>query len=123
MTPEQVAAFTISNDYYMWSGVILGLILGGSFKFALNIFANRFERPRRIKFRHLQGREERKDNFEYLYLYRGDYYTLEQRDFLQKEHFKKIKATTPFDLKFFFVFVLVVVTMTVFFIKSVDLGI
>ena len=123
MTPEQVAAFTISNDYYMWSGVILGLILGGSFKFALNIFANRFERPRRIKFRNLKGREERKDNFEYLYLYRGDYYTLEQRDFLMKEHIKNIKAITPFDIKFFLIFAFLILFMTSVFIANYTLGI
>ena len=123
MTPEQIASFSAVNDFYMWGGVILGLFLGGAFKNVLNIIVNRFERPRRIKFRHLQGREERKDNFEYLYLYRGDYYTLEQRDFLMKERIKNIKAHTNFDLKFFFVFALAIATMTVFFFKTVDLGV
>lgn len=123
MTPEQIAAFSISNDFYMWSGIILGLILGGVFKTVTNLIANRFERPRRIKFRHLQGREERKDNVEYLYLYRGDYYTLEQRDFLQKQRLKNIKSISRFDLKFFFMFALVIALMTTFFISNVTLGI
>lgn len=123
MTNEELAAITISNDFYMWGGVILGFILAGTFKTVSNLIANRFERPRRIKFRHLQGREERKDNVEYLYLYRGEYYTLEQRDFLKKEHLKNIKSITRFDIKFFLIFALFIAAMTVLFLKTVGLGI
>lgn len=123
MTPEQIAAFSISNDFYMWGGVILGLILGGVFKTVTNLIANRFERPRRIKFRHLQGREERKDNVEYLYLYRGDYYTLEQREFLEKQRLKNLKQITPFDLKVFLVFGFFLAPLIIFFIANLTLGI
>jgi hypothetical protein len=91
MTPEQVAAFSLANDFYMWGGVILGLILGGVFKTLKSFLDSHAQRPRRIRFRNLNGRHERKDNFEYLYLYKNEYYTLEQRDFLIKEHLEEMK--------------------------------
>ena len=100
MTQEELAALTISNDCYMWGGIILGLLLSGSLKNILNILAYRFERPKRIRFRNMNGRHERKDNFEYLYLYKNEYYTLEQRDFLLKERLKNIKSVSRIDKKF-----------------------
>jgi hypothetical protein len=42
MTQEELAALTISNDCYMWGGIILGLLLSGSLKNILNILAYRF---------------------------------------------------------------------------------
>ena len=105
MTPEQVAAFSLANDFYMWGGVILGLILGGVFKTLKSFLDSHAQRPRRIRFRNLNGRHERKDNFEYLYLYKNEYYTLEQRDFLIKERlkkFKQIKSPFIFFLPVFF---------------------
>ena len=122
MTPEQIAAFSISNDFYMWCGVILGLILGGVFKTLKSFLDLHIQRPRRIRFRNLNGRHERKDNFEYLYLYKNEYYTLEQRDFLIKERLKNIKPKR-FDFAFFFVFALLVAVMTFVFFNNVDLGI
>lgn len=101
MTPEQIAAFSISNDFYMWGGLILGLILGGLFKTLKSFLDLHIQRPRRIRFRNLNGREERKDNLEYLYLYKNEYYTLEQRDFLIKERLKKFKQMKS-PLSFFF---------------------
>ena len=122
MTPEQIAVFSATNDFYMWGGVILGLIISGFFKHFLNVLTHRFERPRRIRFGNLNGRHERKDNFEYLYLYNGSYYTLEHRDFLQKERLKKLKYPINFDFIFFlFVcFSLIVSVIYVFF--NTDLG-
>lgn len=104
MTPEQIAAFSISNDFYMWGGVILGLILGGVFKTLKSFLDLHIQRPRRIRFRNLNGRAERKDNFEYLYLYKNEYYTLEQRDFLVKERIKKFKQVKS-PLSYLFPFV------------------
>jgi hypothetical protein len=75
MTQEELAALTISNDCYMWGGIILGLLLSGSLKNILNISCISFQRPKRIRFRNMNGRTERKDNFEYLYLFKGEYYT------------------------------------------------
>jgi hypothetical protein len=123
MTPEQIAAFSISNDFYMWGGVILGLILGGVFKTLKSFLDLHAQRPRRIRFRNLNGRAERKDNFEYLYLFKNEYYTLEQRDFLVKERLKNIKATKPLPFTFFFLFALVIAFMTYFFFSNVSLGI
>ena len=37
MTAEQVAVFSATNDFYMWGGVILGLIISGFFKHFLNV--------------------------------------------------------------------------------------
>ena len=121
MTPEQLAAFSISNDFYMWAGVILGLTLGGFFKHFLNVLVHRFERPRRIKFTYLND-SEKQDKAQYLYLYNGSYYTLEHRDFLQKERLKKLKYPINFDFIFFlFVcFSLIVSVIYVFF--NTDLG-
>lgn len=106
MTPEQIAAFSISNDFYMWGGVILGLILGGVFKTLSSFLYSHVQRPRRIRFRNLNGRHERKDDFEYLYLFKNEYYTLEQRDFLVKERLKKFKQMKP-PLSYFFPFLFV----------------
>ena len=124
MTHEQVAVFSVTNDFYMWGGVILGLILGGVFKTLSNIIANRFERPRRIRFGNLNGRHERKDNFEYLYLYNGSYYTLEQRDFLIKEKMKNFKQLKdPFTIFYpIFCFVLMCLAVTYFFINFQSFG-
>lgn len=101
MTPEQIAAFSIFNDFYMWGGVILGLILGGVLKTLKSFLDSHIQRPRRIRFGNLNGRHERKDDFEYLYLYKNEYYTLEQRDFLIKERLKKFKQIKS-PLSFFF---------------------
>jgi hypothetical protein len=106
MTPEQIAAFSISNDFYMWGGVILGLILGGVFKTLKSFLDLHLQRPRRIRFGNLNGRAERKDDFEYLYLFKNEYYTLEQRDFLVKERLKKFKQMKS-PLSYFFPFLCV----------------
>lgn len=120
MTPEQVAVFSATNDFYMWGGVILGLTLSGFFKHFMNVLTHRFERPRRIKFGNLNGRHERKDNFEYLYLYNGSYYTLEQRDFLHKERlnkFKQMKSPVSFDSIFFLVVCFCLMLSLIYFIS------
>lgn len=82
--------FAFANDVSVWGGTLLGLAISGVLSKALNFF--NYYPPRRIKYRNLNGREERKDNFEYLYLFKGSYYTLEQRDFLRKEQLKKLKG-------------------------------
>ena len=121
MTSEQVAVFSATNDFYMWGGVILGLIISGFLKHFLNVLTHRFERPRRIKFTYLND-SEKQDKAQYLYLYNGSYYTLEHRDFLQKERLKKLKYPINFDFIFFlFVcFSLIVSVIYVFF--NTDLG-
>lgn len=129
MTPEQIAVFSVTNDFYMWGGVILGLMISGFFKHFLNVLTHRFERPIRIRFGNLNGRHERKDNFEYLYLYNGSYYTLEQRDFLHKQRlkkFKQIKSPLSFDSIFFVVVCFCLMVSLIYFISfelfNTDLG-
>ena len=118
MTSQEIAAFTISNDFYMWAGLILGLVISGFFKTLLNFASHRFERPRRIRFRNMNGRHERNDNFEYLYLYKNDYYTLEQRDFLVQERLKHLRSISPLDIKFITCFssFLVISIITIFYL-------
>ncbi|WP_213066314.1 hypothetical protein [Acinetobacter sp. AM] len=111
MTVQELAAFNALNDFYLWGGVFLGLIISGFFKSLLNFSAHRFERPSRIRFRNMNGRAERKDDFEYLYLYKGEYYTLEQRDFLIKQRFKNIKSVSRIDSKFIVVSILFICSM------------
>lgn len=101
MTPEQFAQFTIFNEFNFYGGLLLGLIIAGFFKSLMSFFYSEVQRPRRIRFANLNGRAERKDNFEYLYLYKNEYYTLEQRDFLIKERLKKFKQMKS-PLSFFF---------------------
>ena len=101
MTPEQFAQFTIFNEFNFYGGLLLGLIIAGFFKTLMSFFYSHVQRPRRIRFGNLNGRAERKDNFEYLYLYKNEYYTLEQRDFLIRERLKKFKQMKS-PLSFFF---------------------
>ncbi|MEG0197097.1 MAG: hypothetical protein RR878_12625 [Anaerorhabdus sp.] len=101
MTPEQFAQFEIFNQLNFWGGLFLGLIIAGFFKTLKSCLNSHVQRPRRIRFGNLNGRAERKDDFEYLYLFKNEYYTLEQRDFLLKERLKKFKQIkSPFS--FFF---------------------
>lgn len=121
MTDAQIAAFTVSNDLYMWMGIILGLILSGVFKTVRSFLLVHYQRPRRIRFRNLNGRTERKTDFEYLYLFKGEYYTLEQRDFLIKERLKNIKSISKFDVKFCVLFIcmcLSFICLTIYFALS-----
>lgn len=123
MTVQELAAFNALNDFYLWGGVLLGLFISGFFKSLLNFSSHRFERPRRVRYRNMNGRAERKDDFEYLYLFKGEYYTLEQRDFLIKQRLKHLKSVTPFDFKFLIIFVLIFFIMTILFFKYFQIGI
>lgn len=96
--------------YVFMSGVVFGVFFFGRLVDSIDRLSIRFRRPKRIRFRNLNGRHERKDNFEYLYLFEGEYYTLEQRDFLVKERLKDIKKFSP-------LYVLPVVLFTFFIIS------
>jgi hypothetical protein len=106
MTPEQFAQFTIFNELNFYGGLLLGLLIAGFFKTLMSFFNSHVQRPRRIRFGNLNGRVERKDDFEYLYLFKNEYYTLEQRDFLVKERLKKFKQM-KYPLSSFFPFLCV----------------
>lgn len=70
MTVQELAAFNALNDFYLWGGVLLGLIISGFFKSLLNFASHRFQRPTRIKYRNMNGRHERGDDFS-IYIYSG----------------------------------------------------
>ncbi|WP_215895656.1 hypothetical protein [Acinetobacter bereziniae] len=107
MTPEQFAQFTIFNELNFYGGLILGLLTAGFFKTVKSFLDHQVQRPRRIKYRMLQGKTEKKTDFEYLYLFKGDYYTLEQRDFLIKQRLKDIKQFKPFYFSFFILLLII----------------
>lgn len=118
MTPEQFAQFTIFNELNFYGGLLLGLLIAGFFKTLMSFFYSNVQRPRRIRLRNLNGRHERKDNFEYLYLFENEYYTLEQRDFLIKERVKNIKPKFLSPLELLFVFLLLFLAIFYFFFQT-----
>lgn len=118
MTVQELAAFNALNDFYLWGGVLLGLIISGFFKSLLNFASHRFQRPTRIRFRNMNGRHERGDDFEYLYLFRGEYYTFEHKDFLQKERLKNIKSQTKINSSFIFLIICFLASILVNFYLS-----
>lgn len=61
-------------------GVILGLFVSGLFSNILNVLSYRFERPKRIR-----------TETGYLYLFKGKYYPIEQRNKLIEESRKRFK--------------------------------
>ena len=107
MTPEQFAQFSIFNELNFYGGLFLGLLIAGFFKSLMSFFYREVQGPRKIRYRMLQGKVEKKTDFEYLYLFKGEYYTLEQRDFLIKERLKDIKKFSKFNysILFFILFI------------------
>lgn len=61
-------------------GVILGFVVSGLFSNVLNTLSYRFERPKRIR-----------TETGYLYLFKGKYYPIEQRNKLLEESRKRFK--------------------------------
>jgi len=107
MTPEQFAQFSIFNELNFYGGLFLGLLIAGFFKSLMSFFYREVQRPRKIRYRMLQGKADKKTDFEYLYLFKGEYYTLEQRDFLIKQRLKDIKKFSKFNysILFFILFI------------------
>lgn len=118
MTVQELAAFNALNDFYLWGGVSLGLFISGFFKSLLNFASHRFQRPTRIRFRNMNGRHERGDDFQYLYLFRGEYYTFDQKDFLQKERLKNIKSQMKINSSFIFLIICFLASILVNFYLS-----
>ena len=85
MTPEQAflqaTEIAIVNDYYFYTGLFLGLILTGAIKVVLGFIGDRMQYPRRIKFSSTNGNTPD----EYLYRWRGRYYTADQYHFLRSK--------------------------------------
>lgn len=127
MTPEQSAVFSVTNDMYMWFGIILGLLISGFFKTLISFLTHRIQRPRRIVLRNLNGKTEKGTSQEYLYLFKNEYYTLEHRDFLIKqriENFKrKPRLFSPLELIFVFSLLLLAVIYFSMIIQNYRFGI
>lgn len=68
LTVADAAAFSAVNDFFLVMGIALGFIISGFLKHIFNIFANRFERPRKVKV------SINSDRYEYFYLLEGKYY-------------------------------------------------
>ncbi|MEQ1102677.1 hypothetical protein AC056_18240 [Acinetobacter genomosp. 33YU] len=66
------------------AGAILGFITSGFFSNVLNVLSYRFERPKRIR-----------TETGYLYLFKGKYYPIEQRNKLIEESRKRYKHLSP----------------------------
>ncbi|AZN69123.1 hypothetical protein DX910_13585 [Acinetobacter haemolyticus] len=95
----QIVTELLKSFNPVFIGVFLLGLLSGVFFFgrlidSIDRLGERLRRPKRIRFRNMNGRHERGDNFEYLYLFNGEYYTLEQRNFLveqQRSKYRKFK--------------------------------
>ncbi|ENX04613.1 hypothetical protein [Acinetobacter courvalinii] len=92
----QIVTELLKSFNPLFSGVFLlglftGVFLFGRLIDSIDRLGERLRRPNRIRFRNMNGRQERGDNFEYLYLFRGEYYTLEQRNFLVEQQRSKYR--------------------------------
>lgn len=66
-------------------GIMTGVFFFSDLMTRLDRLSRLYSRPSRIKFGNLNGRLERKNDFEYLYFYQGRYYTSDQYQFLKRE--------------------------------------
>lgn len=72
-------------------GLLTGVFFFGRLIDSIDRLGERLRRPKRIRFRNLNGRHERGDNFEYLYLFKGEYFTLEQQQFLKRQALQRFR--------------------------------
>lgn len=72
-------------------GIMTGVFFFSDSMTRLHRLSDLYRRPKRIKFANLNGRQERKDDFEYLYFYQGRYYTNDQYQFLKREQKSRLK--------------------------------
>lgn len=72
-------------------GIMTGVFFFSDLMTRLDRLSRLYSRPSRIKFGNLNGRLERKNDFEYLYFYQGRYYTSDQYQFLKREQKSRIK--------------------------------
>lgn len=92
----QIVTELLKSFNPVFMGVFLLGLLSGVFFFgrlidSIDRLGERLRRPKRIRFRNMNGRHERGDDYEYLYLFKGEYYTLEQRNFLVKQQREKYR--------------------------------
>lgn len=72
-------------------GLLTGVFFFGRFIDSIDRLGERLRRPKRIRFRNMNGRHERGDSFEYLYLFKGEYFTLEQQQFLKRQALQRLR--------------------------------
>ncbi len=83
LTPVLIAAFIF--------GLITGVFFFSNLMDRFDRLSELYRRPKRIRFANLNGRIERKSDFEYLYFYQGRYYTNDQYQFLKREQKLRLK--------------------------------
>ncbi|MDA3451974.1 hypothetical protein MKL33_15010 [Acinetobacter sp. AOR43_HL] len=72
-------------------GLLTGVFFFGRLIDSIDRLGERLRRPKRIRFRNMNGRHERGDSFEYLYLFKGEYFTLEQQQFLKRQALQRLR--------------------------------
>lgn len=83
LNPAFIAVFIL--------GIMTGVFFFSDLMTRLDRLSDLYRRPKRIKFANLNGRQERKDDFEYLYFYQVRYYTNDQYQFLKREQKSRLK--------------------------------
>ncbi|MBJ8499139.1 hypothetical protein [Acinetobacter oleivorans] len=83
LSPLFIAAFIL--------GLLTGVFFFGRLIDSIDRLGERLRRPKRIRFRNMNGRHERGDSFEYLYLFKGEYFTLEQQQFLKRQALQRLR--------------------------------
>ncbi|GAA5565851.1 hypothetical protein [Acinetobacter seifertii] len=84
MSVSDIAALHTLVITVFVAGAALGLFVSGLIGKILNMLSYRFERPKRIK-----------TETGFLYLFKGKYYSIEQRNKLLVEHRKRFKHLPP----------------------------
>lgn len=86
-----VAHFAEAANFMLILGLVAGFIISRTFfeffQFVVSLTSDHFKRPKRIKFASLDN-----DSIEYLYLFRGRYYTSKQYQALKRQAIKCFKA-------------------------------
>ncbi|ENU29613.1 hypothetical protein F991_02100 [Acinetobacter sp. CIP-A165] len=85
-----VAHFVEAANYMLIIGLVAGFIISRIFfeffQFVVNLTSDHFKRPKRIKFASLDN-----NSIEYLYLFRGRYYTSVQYQALRRQVIHRLK--------------------------------
>ncbi|WP_245114248.1 hypothetical protein [Acinetobacter pittii] len=85
-----VAHFVEAANYMLIIGLVAGFIISRIFfeffQFVVNLTSDHFKRPKRIKFASLDN-----NSIEYLYLFRGRYYTSVQYQALLRQAIHRLK--------------------------------
>lgn len=82
--------FAAANDFTLIVGLVAGFLISRAFveffKFITNLTSEHFKRPKRIKFASLDN-----DSIEYLYLFKGQYYTSIDYQALRRQAIQRLK--------------------------------